>query len=227
MKPKRMNRPVFISIVMVLSTLVVAVGGYAAALITGSILTDEDQLNFAETSTVVDEEGEVLARLFFEDRTNISIDEIPEHVQQSFIAVEDHRFHEHQGVDFIAIGRALYRDILAGAAVEGGSTITQQLAKNVYLENDKTLLRKTKEVLISMNLERNFSKDTLLEMYLNQIYFGHGVYGIERASELYFDKSAKDLTIAEGALLAASRKRRITILLRLTLNELRSAEVRC
>ncbi|MFB4161821.1 PBP1A family penicillin-binding protein [Geomicrobium sp. JSM 1781026] len=206
MKPKRMNRPVFISIVMVLSTLVVAVGGYAAALITGSILTDEDQLNFAETSTVVDEEGEVLARLFFEDRTNISIDEIPEHVQQSFIAVEDHRFHEHQGVDFIAIGRALYRDILAGAAVEGGSTITQQLAKNVYLENDKTLLRKTKEVLISMNLERNFSKDTLLEMYLNQIYFGHGVYGIERASELYFDKSAKDLTIAEGALLAAIPK---------------------
>ncbi|EZH67997.1 penicillin-binding protein [Bacillaceae bacterium JMAK1] len=206
MKPKKMNKYVFISIVAVLSTFVLAFGSYASALIAGNLLTDEDKLNFAQTTTVVDEQGDQIARLYIEDRENVSIDEIPEHVQHAFISVEDHRFYDHQGVDFIAIGRALYRDILAGAAVEGGSTITQQLAKNVYLENEKTLMRKTKEVLISMNLERQFSKDTLLEMYLNQIYFGHGVYGIERASEQYFGKSAKDLTIAEGALLAAIPK---------------------
>lgn len=137
MKPKKMNKYVFISIVAVLSTFVLAFGSYASALIAGNLLTDEDKLNFAQTTTVVDEQGDQIARLYIEDRENVSIDEIPEHVQHAFISVEDHRFYDHQGVDFIAIGRALYRDILAGAAVEGGSTITQQLAKNVYLENEK------------------------------------------------------------------------------------------
>ncbi|MGK5549952.1 transglycosylase domain-containing protein, partial [Streptomyces sp. URMC 127] len=83
------------------------------------------------------------------------------------------------GIDVKSVGRAVYRDILAGGKVEGGSTITQQLAKNIFLTHDKTFLRKTKEVIIAINLERDYSKDKLLEMYLNQLYFGHGVYGIQ------------------------------------------------
>ncbi|MBB6449526.1 penicillin-binding protein 2A [Geomicrobium halophilum] len=203
---KRFNKGFYLTIVAILSMLVIAVGSYAAVLVAGSLLVDESKLDFPETTTLVDEEGEELGRLYIEDREYVSIKEVPEEVQQAFISVEDHRFYDHQGVDFWAIGRALYRDILAGAKVEGGSTITQQLAKNVFLEQDQTWLRKTKEVLISMNLERRFSKETILEMYLNQIYFGHGTYGISRAAETYFDKPVSELTTAEGALLAAIPK---------------------
>ncbi|WP_227003973.1 transglycosylase domain-containing protein [Salicibibacter halophilus] len=203
---KRFNKSLYITIVVILSTLVIAVGSYALALIAGSIMVDEDKLDFPETTTLVDENEEELGRLFTEDRENISIDEVPDHVQEAFLAVEDHRFYEHQGIDIWAIGRALYRDILAGAMVEGGSTLTQQLAKNVFLDQDQTWMRKTKEVLISMNLERKYSKETILEMYLNQIYFGHGTYGIQRAAETYFDKPASELNVAEGALLAAIPK---------------------
>jgi len=203
---KRFNKSIYITIVVILSTLVIAVGSYALALIAGSILVDEDKLDFPETTTLVDENGEELGRLFTEDRENISINEVPDHVQEAFLAVEDHRFYEHQGIDIWAIGRALYRDILAGAKVEGGSTLTQQLAKNVFLDQDQTWMRKTKEVLISMNLERKYSKETILEMYLNQIYYGHGTYGISRAAETYFDKPVSDLNVAEGAMLAAIPK---------------------
>ncbi|SDI84771.1 transglycosylase domain-containing protein [Natribacillus halophilus] len=203
---KRFKKSFFITIVIILSMLVIAVGGYALALISGSLLADESQLDFAETTTIVDEEGEELGRLFTEDRENASINEVPEPVQEAFLAVEDHRFYEHQGIDIWAIGRALYRDILAGEAVEGGSTLTQQLAKNVFLDQDQTLMRKTKEVLISMHLERKYSKDHILEMYLNQTYFGHGTYGISRAAETYFDKDVEELNVAEGALLAAIPK---------------------
>lgn len=90
--------------------------------------------------------------------------------------------------------------------MEGGSTITQQLAKNIFLTHDKTFLRKTKEVIIAINLERDYSKDKLLEMYLNQLYFGHGVYGIQAASHYYFNKEVKDLTLSEGAVFTAIPK---------------------
>ncbi|BBP88254.1 hypothetical protein BsIDN1_18720 [Bacillus safensis] len=117
-------------------------------------------------------------------------------------------FYEHHGIDAQSISRAVYRDILAGGKVEGGSTITQQLAKNIFLTNDKTFLRKKKqkEVIIAINLERDYSKDKLLEMYLNQLYFGHGVYGIQAAANYYFSKDVKDLTVSEGATLAAMPK---------------------
>lgn len=155
---------------------------------------------------LVDENGDELTKLYVKNRDLVSIDKIPKHVQQAFISIEDVRFYEHHGIDFKSIGRALYRDILAGGSVEGGSTLTQQLAKNVFLSNDKTLLRKTKEVVVAINLEQRYSKQKLLEMYLNQIYFGHGAYGIQAASKLYFNKDVSELTVEEGALLAALPK---------------------
>ncbi|WP_059102799.1 transglycosylase domain-containing protein [Shouchella shacheensis] len=175
---------------------------FAVVILAGHYQIDEEKLVMNNSSVLVDQEGEVITDLYMENRQVIPISEVPEHVQNAFVAIEDSRFYEHQGIDFRAIGRALYRDILAGAKVEGGSTITQQLAKNVFLSNEKAWLRKTNEVLIAMNLERRYSKDEILQMYLNQVYFGHGAYGIEAASKLYFNKSASELTVDEGAVLA-------------------------
>ncbi|WP_018924195.1 transglycosylase domain-containing protein [Salsuginibacillus kocurii] len=202
MRRKRILLPV----IFLLAGMVLAVGTYAAVLITGSLLVDESKFVMDETSYIVDENGEEVAHLYQENRETVDLTEIPQHVQDAFIAVEDVRFYEHQGIDIRAIGRAVYRDIMAGSLDEGGSTITQQLAKNVFLEHDQTWMRKTQEVLIAMHLERNYSKNELLEMYLNQIYFGHGAHGIQVASQLYFNKNVSELNVHEGALLAALPK---------------------
>src|SRR5699024_4454833 len=115
---------------------------------------------------------------------------------------EDKRFYSHGGVDMRSVLRAIYKDIIARDKVEGASTITQQLAKNLFLTNDKSWMRKTKEAMIALYLEREFTKDEILEMYLNVIYFGQGQYGVEAASNKFFYKSVEDLSIEEGALLA-------------------------
>ncbi|MFC0561805.1 transglycosylase domain-containing protein [Halalkalibacter alkalisediminis] len=201
-----MKRKLVIGLSSVLGSVLLALIIYLIILLVGNYAIDDQKLVMKATTSLVDQDGELVTQLFIENRELVSIRDIPEHVQDAFISIEDTRFREHQGIDFRSIGRALYRDVLAGASVEGGSTITQQLAKNVFLTNEKTLLRKTKEVLIAMNLERRYSKNELLEMYLNRIYFGHGVYGIQAASKLYFNKSVEELTIEEGALLAGLPK---------------------
>src|SRR5690606_26577532 len=166
----------------------------------------DKKLVMNSATKLVDEEGQFITKLYYENRDLVKIKDIPEYVQQAFIAVEDTRFYQHHGIDLQAIGRAIYKDIVAGGKVEGGSTITQQLAKNVFLTNEKTFLRKTKELIIAINLEEKYSKQELLEMYLNQIYFGHGSYGIQSASKFYFNKNVSELTVEEGALLAAIPK---------------------
>ncbi|MGA9288519.1 MAG: PBP1A family penicillin-binding protein [Anaerobacillus sp.] len=180
--------------------------GYLGILLAGNYVIDEKKLVMNSATQLVDEDGKLITKLYFENRDPVSIDDIPDHVKEAFVATEDSRFYEHHGLDIKAIGRALYRDILAGKKVEGGSTLTQQLAKNVFLTNDKSWLRKTKEAVIAINLERNYSKDKILEMYLNQIYFGHGAYGIQSASMLFFNKPVSDLSIEEGAMLAGIPK---------------------
>ncbi|TMW74142.1 PBP1A family penicillin-binding protein [Alteribacter natronophilus] len=179
---------------------------YFSIIIFGNYAIDNKKLVMHEASVLMDSEGNEITKLFEENRQLVDSDDIPEHVKDAFVAVEDQRFHQHQGIDFRAIGRALYRDVIERSAVEGGSTITQQLAKNTFLSSEKTLMRKTKEVLIAINLERRYSKDEILEMYLNRIYFGHGAHGVEAASQLYFNKPVTELDAAEGALLAALPK---------------------
>lgn len=187
-------------------TTVLAFVGYMFILFIGNYVIDEKKLVLNASSSLVDVEGNTITNVFVENRQYVEIDEIPKHVEQAFLAVEDKRFYEHSGIDIWAIGRALYKDVLAFGKVEGGSTITQQLAKNVFLTNDKTLLRKTKEAIIAINLERKYSKDKILEMYLNQVYFGHGTYGIQAATQFYFQKDVKQLTLEEAALLAGIPK---------------------
>ncbi len=138
-----------------------------------------------------------------EDRRVIGLNQVAPHMQQAILAAEDHHFYEHHGVNPLSIVRAFMANAKAGHVVEGGSTITQQLVKNLFFEDaGRTVGRKVKEAFISYEIERRYPKDKILEMYLNQVYFGNGGYGIERGASRYFDKSAANLTIAESAFLA-------------------------
>ncbi len=127
---------------------------------------------------------------------------LPETYLDAVIAVEDHRFYEHEGVDYIAIGRALYNDIKTLSFAEGGSTITQQLAKNLYFTQEKELTRKIAEVFMAWNIESRLNKDEILELYVNSIYFGSGCYTVGDASRAYFGKDPSEMTDYECTLLA-------------------------
>ena len=131
-----------------------------------------------------------------------SLKELPKHVPQAFIAIEDRRFYDHHGVDPMGIGRALGANVMRRGVSQGGSTITQQLAKNLFLTQDRTYTRKIQELVLALWLERKFSKTEILDLYLNRIYFGAGAYGIEAAAQRYFGKPAKQLNLAEAAMLA-------------------------
>lgn len=154
-----------------LATLLLAIVLYKLIVLAGGYMMDEKQLVFHSSSRIVDQKGKEITKLYVENRDLVPIEQIPKYVQQAFVAVEDSRFYEHQGIDYPSIFRALYKDTLAGEKVEGGSTITQQLAKNVFLTREKTFTRKLKEVAISLQLEQKYTKQQILEMYMNHIYF--------------------------------------------------------
>lgn len=201
-----MKRKIIIGVAIFFLVLILSFVLYVILIIAGNYAIDDKKMVMDSATTLIDRNGDPITKLYVENRDIVEITEVPSHVQHAFIAIEDARFLQHRGVDYRAIGRALYRDIIARSKVEGGSTITQQLVKNTFLSNEKTLLRKTKEVLIAINIERKYSKEEILEMYLNRIYFGHGVYGIQAAANLYFNKDVSELTVDEGALLAALPK---------------------
>lgn len=144
----------------------------------------------------------VLAELFTERRTVVSITSLPPHVKLAVLAAEDAGFYEHEGVNYLGIARAFLVNLKAGRTRQGGSTITQQVVKNLLLDAGRNYTRKLREALLARRLEQELSKDEILELYLNHIYFGHGRYGIEEAARDMFGKPARELTIAEGALLA-------------------------
>jgi penicillin-binding protein 2A len=155
-----------------------------------------------KASVFYDLHGEVASKVSANINEGIPIQEVPKILKDAVIAIEDHRFYQHHGVDFIGITRALIRDIKARGMVEGGSTITQQLTKNTLLSSQKTLKRKIDELFLAMKIEREYSKPEILQMYLNQIYFGDGAWGIKQAARNYFAKEVSELSINESALLA-------------------------
>lgn len=171
-------------------------------LLSGCSPNKYSSLEVPSPSIILDANGELITCISLENRLPVTIDNISPYMRQAIIAIEDSRFYNHHGIDPVGLARALYRNIVARAVVEGGSTITQQLAKNLYLDQRRTAGRKLKELAITVQLERNYTKDEILCMYLNQIYFGQGAYGIEAASRTYFNKPAKDLGLAESAMLA-------------------------
>jgi penicillin-binding protein 1A len=155
---------------------------------------------------VYDRNGRLIAQFYEEKRELVEIQNLPQELVQALISIEDTRFFQHNGVDFRGIARAAVRNIAAGRIVEGGSTLTQQLAKVLFLTPKQTFRRKIKEALLALKIERNYTKREILDRYFNKIYFGAGSYGVEAASQVYFDKSAEDLTLAESALLAGLPK---------------------
>jgi len=181
------------------------IGGAATLALVGARLPPIQTLAIPKrppSIEIVGIDGRVLATRGDMAGEVMSLKELPPYVPQAFIAIEDRRFYEHFGVDPWGIARALVANILHRGVSQGGSTITQQLAKNLFLTQERTIYRKLQEVLLALWLERKFSKTRILELYLNRVYFGAGAYGIEQASQRYFGKSARHMTLAEAAMLA-------------------------
>jgi penicillin-binding protein 1A len=167
------------------------------------ILKNESRQQPGLSTRIYDINNRLISELFDENRSYVKIEDIPEPVKKAFIAAEDSSFYRHTGIDITGIIRAVVADLVTGSLRQGGSTITQQLAKQLYTRREKTVKRKIVELLIAMKFERKYSKDEILEMYLNQIYFGHGVYGVKSASRFYFDRELEEIGIPEAAVLAS------------------------
>jgi penicillin-binding protein 1A len=148
----------------------------------------------------------LIAELFIEKRDLLPFNEIPFYIKKALVSTEDRNFYKHSGIDLKGILRAIIKDVRALKFVEGASTITQQLAKTLFLTPKKSLIRKLKEALLAFQLERRYTKDEILGLYLNQVYFGSGAYGIVSAARIFFGKPVKDLTLAECALVAGMPK---------------------
>jgi penicillin-binding protein 1A len=168
----------------------------------GSLLVNGPSRDIA----ILDVRGRLIARRGLTQGVLVDVSKLPSYVPNAFIAVEDRRFREHFGVDPIGLTRAAYEDMMQGHVVQGGSTLTQQLAKNLFLEPKRTFERKVQEAMLAIYLESRYSKDQILTLYLNRIYFGAGVYGIEAAAERFFGKRAEKLSLPEAAMLAGSVK---------------------
>ncbi|RSD25496.1 transglycosylase domain-containing protein [Mesobacillus subterraneus] len=169
-----------------------------------NVQTLKDGLN--QATTIYDMNGEEASKLATNRTGGISFDTLPDHVPNAVIAIEDERFYEHNGFDIKGIARAFFGNLVAGGITGGGSTLTQQLTKNALLSSERTYKRKVEELFLAVELEKVYEKDEIIEMYLNQVYFGSGAFGINNASKKYFAKDAQDITISEAALLAGLLK---------------------
>ena len=172
-------------------------------------LPDVDNLMVAGPSrdvTILDDHGRQIARRGLTQGRMVPVEDLPDYLPNAFIAIEDRRFRSHFGIDPIGMGRAALSNMLSGHVVQGGSTLTQQLAKNLFLSPSRTYERKLQEALLAIYLETRYSKNQILTLYLNRVYFGAGVYGIEAASQKFFGKHASELGLTESAMLAGSVK---------------------
>lgn len=194
-------------LIMVVGFLLILFGSvifFATQIPSPSDLTNR---NIAQATKILDRNGELLYDIYLDqNRTPIKLSEIPEHVKFATIAIEDKDFYKHSGFSIVGIVRSVF-ELVVNRRIEGGSTLTQQLVKNALLSGERTLTRKLKEFILAVQVERAYSKDQILEMYLNEIPYGGTAYGIEAAANLYFGKSAKELNLAEAALLAGLPQR--------------------
>src|SRR5881296_4302965 len=185
--------------------ILLAAAGFAIFLFYGTWAQTFDMKNVGEMperNTVYDVDGKIYSRLAGANRLKVSLSEVSPYFIDAVLAREDARFYEHKGIDWRGILRALVRDIMSGSAREGASSITQQLARNSLPLGGRTLSRKLLEAMVALRIEREFTKQQILELYVNRIYFGNGCYGVETASQAYFGKSASKLNLPEAALLA-------------------------
>ena len=209
-KPIKRKRPwkrLFLVLTVIAAVIVVGAGlGFVTASL-HSMPSLKDEIRPAASSQIYDSSGKVITTIHsVENRVPVSINKIPKDLQNAFVATEDARFYQHFGVDPRGILRAVWSNLTGGGLAEGGSTITQQLAKNALLTQDRTLKRKVQEAFLALQIEQQYSKREILELYLNQIYFGQGAYGVQSAALVYFGKNVEDLTLNECAMLAGIPK---------------------
>ncbi len=212
MKPRKKKHFSILKIIFtsVFLVIIMAAGALSAGVAWYVVKLSEDLPSMVELanpknslpSIMYDRNGEVIARLFIENRTPLELHEMSPSVVRAVLAAEDSAFYQHGGIRIGSIVRALWTDIVERGKVQGASTITQQLARNLFLSHEKSITRKAKEIIIAMRLEKLFPKDKILELYMNTINFGHGAWGVETAAKTYFNKSARDLNLAESAVLA-------------------------
>ena len=192
-----------------------ALAGTALGAIVGAVIAftpDLPQIRSLEkyepaaVSRVYSADNILLKEFYQEKREPVPLELIPSHLIGALIATEDRQFYRHSGIDLKGILRAIVKDIRARAFVQGASTITQQLAKTLFLSSEKKILRKIKEALLSIQLERRYTKDEILALYLNQVYFGSGAYGVQSAAKIFFDKTVSELRLDECALIAGMPK---------------------
>ncbi len=197
--------------ISILLVLAVGLGGVAAMLYSVSrMLPPGDEIGTFlphEATLIYSADGQLIARIYEENREAIQITDIPKILQDATVAIEDSRFYTHAGVDLKGIARALWVNLRGGRLSQGGSTLTQQLATSIYLTRQRTVSRKLQEMLLARELERRKSKEEILELYLNQVYYGSGAYGVKAAARAYFGKKPADLTLAEAALVAGLPQR--------------------
>ncbi|MCX6345066.1 MAG: PBP1A family penicillin-binding protein [Armatimonadetes bacterium] len=155
-----------------------------------------------EATIIYSSDLKILGRIYQENRTNVPLKDIPKNLRNATVAIEDSRFYTHSGIDLHGIARAIWKNLLRQRLSEGASTITQQLARNVYLTRDKSIQRKAQEVIIAILMERKFTKDKILELYMNQIYYGSGSFGVQAAARVYFGKDVNELDLSESAMIA-------------------------
>jgi penicillin-binding protein 1A len=172
--------------------------------LTGDLPSDEEIVSYRspQTSKVYARDGRLVATLYEQNRTPVKLEKISRPMQEAIVAIEDSRFYDHDGVDGRGVVRAFLANLRTMSLGQGAGTITMQLARNRFLSNEKTFRRKLREAVLARRMENLFSKDQILELYLNQVYFGHGAYGIDAAASAFFSKNPSQLTYAESALLA-------------------------
>lgn len=205
---KRKKKAIRILAVLFLGGILICAGIFGIGFVKASAIVKESGRTIfseKENSYIYGDDGQVLAKLNTgEDRVYLTYDQIPETVVQAFVAVEDRRFYSHPGVDALGILRSMAVYVKSGGGtIQGGSTITQQLARTVFLSNEVTIERKVKEIFLAMALEARYSKEDILEFYINNVYFANGNYGIEAAAQSYFGRSSAQLDVSEVALLCA------------------------
>ena len=186
-----------------------AIGAGGLFVYYGSQLPPIDQLAIPKRPpniAILAADGELLANRGDTGGAAVRLSELPPYLPKAFVAIEDHRFYSHFGIDPLGIVRALTRNVTGRGGVQGGSTLTQQLAKNLFLTQERTISRKIQEAILALWLEHKYSKDQILELYLNRVYFGSGAYGVEAAAERYYGHGAKAVTLAEAAVLAGLMK---------------------
>lgn len=200
-QPNKMLRRIFLTLVTIGIICLVAGVGTFAYYISDAPKLDEKLLKDPVASTIYDKDKEVLAEVGKENRDYVNYEDIPELVENAFLATEDSRFYQHHGVDFLRLGSAVVANITGGFGSQGGSTITQQVVKRSYLTPDKTVKRKVQEMWLALQLERKYTKEEILEMYVNKIWFANNSNGILTASQTYYGKDLKELELHEVAML--------------------------